>query len=78
MENKRNNKNIKRLYILIYLNQYSRNLKIKKLCKKVLTKELNNFIKKNTTFFDLFFGGEITKIPYGQSFKNILHRISFK
>ena len=65
------------LYIF-YLIQYSRNLKIKKLCKKVLDIEINKFIKKHTTFFKTFFEGNFSKIKYGQSFNNILHQIYFR
>ena len=63
---------------LYYLIQYSRNLKIKKLCRKVLNIEINKFIQKHTTFFKTFFDGNISKIKYSQSFKNILHQIYFR
>jgi len=63
---------------LYYLIQYSRNLKIKKLCRKVLNIEINKFVQKHTTFFKTFFDGNISKIKYSQSFKNILHQIYFR
>lgn len=63
---------------LYYLIQYSRNLRIKKLCRKVLNIEINKFIQKHTTFFKTFFDGNISKIKYSQSFKNILHQIYFR
>ena len=69
---------LKNYIYLFYLTQYSRNIKIKKLCKKVLNKELNLFIKIHTSLFDIFFAGNMTSIPYGQSFKNILHQIYFR
>ena len=63
---------------LYYLIQYSRNLKIKRLCRKVLNAEINKFIQKHTTFLKTFFDGNISKIKYSQSFKNILHQIYFR
>ena len=63
---------------LFYLIEYTRNIKIKKLCMKVLKSELNFFIKAHTTFFETFFEGNITQISYGRAFKNILHQIYFR
>jgi len=66
---------LKNYIYLYYIVLYTRNIEFKKMCEKTLNRELNCFIKYNTSFFRIFFDGNIRNVSYGKIFKNILFKI---